>query len=165
MNPGMSNHHQTPNQSNFDPCGDTSPNGCSECPMNGECYPDEGGDRFVSVDEAFVVFRLSNGEAEIMALEEFLDTQGLLDDEFDGIDDDPDVLSDPHYLLAEIQRLGVVGRVTIDTPNGQTYIFEKSKKPTWTVYRDETDDEAIRELDRLMSQEHFSTFEEYEQWD
>lgn len=65
--------NQTPNNNTnpaFDPCGDTSPGGCAECPMVTECIP---GDEAVVVDEAYITFHLSSGETDIVPLNEFME--------------------------------------------------------------------------------------------
>lgn len=78
-------------QNTFDPCGDTPPGGCSSCPNNSQCFPQEFARPFLdearatTVVEAYVTFLLEDGEVFIMGLEEFLENSGYFDeDEFEG---------------------------------------------------------------------------------
>ena len=100
----------------FDPCGETSPDGCASCPNNTECYPHEHFPQEVSpfvqdfephhvVVEAYITFHMENGEVNVMGLEEFLENSGYFDD--------PEGWPPLEDLIAHLRPFGLETPLTI----------------------------------------------------
>lgn len=105
------------NENPFDPCGETSPDGCSACPNNSECYPDldfREISNFGDVDpdkivlEAWVTFQLENGETLVMDLDTFLENTGFF------------VEDDLRHSLDPIYKRGLSHPMTITDGDGNS---------------------------------------------
>jgi hypothetical protein len=147
---------------NFDPCGDTSPDGCFSCPNSGECFPQESPYEVKEVVGAYVTFHLDSGEVNVLSLDEFLENIGVFEDDEDDDEVERSIqgsLLEDLVNLIQIFQIELPMRLTllegqlaeIDLVAGQYHLSSP----------EDLDD--LRHLENLMSTERWG--EEYEPWD